>query len=483
MKSMLPLIIELVRKNLCKNIFIVFFSLLIFSSVEGIPYVSSKLDLCNEFSNVFIDPEFSGDNTYPFGNINHREWDKRHGTYTLYEWDYNNIPQFDINLDLLTNIPYRKDEQFRWKIAVINGNCRSESPIQNFIFCDEHSEIEDIVICKGESYKGWNKTGSYIDTLLNKNGCDSIVTTNLTVIDSTIISNPFPLNNSVCYDDYCSISWDYEIPNPQPFTKNSYYYRYGNYDWRGPKSPLNNTWWIKKMVGNTFYWKVAIQNGQCITESPVWSFKIRRKKTLTKYVPICEGESYEGRTESCTYIDTFHVSDVLDSIVTTYLFVNPSYQLAIEVKGDTIISINTYRYYQWYDENGEIDGEINQKCIIKKSGEYYLIVTDNNGCTITSAVVNVVYTSINSTLSDNFKYSIIPNPNRGKFTFRVDSNILDDLTLKLVNAIGQTVEVREVASTVINHSEQFDVSHLSKGIYYLVISSDQFQRSEKIVVQ
>ena len=46
---------------------------------------------------------------------------------------------------------------------------------------------------------------------------------------------------------------------------------------------------------------------------------------------------------------------------------------------------------------------------------------------------------------------------------------------------GQVIETREVEPSV-DHTEQFDISHFSKGIYHLVISSDKFQKSEKIVV-
>jgi gliding motility-associated-like protein len=39
-------------------------------------------------------------------------------------------------------------------------------------------------ICQGETYQGHAKTGTYADTLLAQNGCDSIVTLNLTVLNS-----------------------------------------------------------------------------------------------------------------------------------------------------------------------------------------------------------------------------------------------------------------------------------------------------------
>ncbi|NQU87105.1 MAG: DNRLRE domain-containing protein [Mariniphaga sp.] len=80
------------------------------------------------------------------------------------------------------------------------------------------------------------------------------------------------------------------------------------------------------------------------------------------------------------------------------------------------------------------------------------------------------------------KFTVIPNPNTGAFIFRIDLNPIDDLTLKLMNPIGQIIEYRQVNSFKINHVEEFDVRHLSKGIYYLKIFNNKYSNTEKIIV-
>ena len=262
------------------------------------------------------------------------------------------------------------------------------------IFYNWYTEIfinifENISICESEEYEGWSTTGVYQKVLTSVIGCDSIVTTNLTV-------NPVYEN--------------------------------------------------------------------------------------TEDITICEGDTYKGWDSEGTYTESLISVSGCDSTVITHLFIFPSYQPAIDIKGDTLTSVNTYPSYQWYDETGEILGETNKKCIITKSGEYYLIIVDENGCTNISEKVQVVHSSISVNDSNVFKYSIIPNPNTGKFTFRIDSSPEDVLTLTLMNSIGQVIKVRELESTV-NHVEDFNLSHLSKGIYHLVISSDKFQKSEKIVLK
>jgi hypothetical protein len=203
----------------------------------------------------------------------------------------------------------------------------------------------------------------------------------------------------------------------------------------------------------------------------------------TESKAICNGQNYLGWTTSGTYQRTLQSSTGCDSIVRTYLMVLPASQPEVIVKGDTLLSTVTYTSYKWKDKNGYINGATNNQFIITKSGEYYLEVVDQNGCTQVSNPINAHYSSVYLTSSGNFKYSFIPNPNQGKFTFRVDSEIKEQLVLKLLNPLGQVIEVRQVKQLYPNHTEQFDVSHLSKGIYFLNISTGDILRSEEIIVQ
>ena len=206
-------------------------------------------------------------------------------------------------------------------------------------------------------------------------------------------------------------------------------------------------------------------------------------KNIQENISICEGETFKGWDAEGQYTETLTSASGCDSTVVTNLSFFPSYRPIIEVQGDTLMSSDNYQSYQWWNGNGEIPGASNKQYIISKSGIYYLVIKDNNGCTNTSNPFQVVYSTIQSTSIDNFKYSIIPNPNIGKFIFMIDSKPEGELTLKLINTIGQVFEIRELKSTEFNHIEQFDISHLSKGIYYLVISTNKYQKSEKIVLQ
>ena len=84
---------------------------------------------------------------------------------------------------------------------------------------------------------------------------------------------------------------------------------------------------------------------------------------------------------------------------------------------------------------------------------------------------------------DDLYYTIFPNPNKGVFNFRINSNPPEELTVKLLNNVGQVQFLKSFKFPVTNQIEQFDVSLLSKGIYHFVITTDSSRKSKKIVIQ
>jgi hypothetical protein len=165
------------------------------------------------------------------------------------------------------------------------------------------------------------------------------------------------------------------------------------------------------------------------------------------------------------------------------LTVLPSYHPIIIAHGDTLQAIRPYKTYQWFNESGVITGATTEKYVISKSGKYHMVITDENGCTNTSEVFNAIYSGVSARKIEEFRYSIIPNPATSQFNFRIDANPPAEMKLKLINPVGQVIEERRVRVAIVNHVEQFNVSRLSKGIYLLIISSDQKYACEKIVIQ
>lgn len=146
-------------------------------------------------------------------------------------------------------------------------------------------------ICKGKAYtlpKGniVSTSGVYKDTLLASFGCDSIITTNLT------ITNPIPFNNNVTI----CIGKSYTLPN-------------GN---------------IVKTAG---IYRDTITKPNICDSIIITNLTVNPYLQSTQAVSICLGKSYtlpNGRSVNQTgiYKDTTQNSNGCDSIITTNLIVN-----------------------------------------------------------------------------------------------------------------------------------------------------------------
>ncbi len=249
-----------------------------------------------------------------------------------------------------------------------------------------------------------------------------------------------------------------------------------------------------------------------------------------EYISICQGESYEGWTESGDYQRTLTSTNGNDSIVTTHLTVNPTFEteedvsicegenylewsetgiyeriftsvngcdsvvrtnLAVHlsfkpeiiVHGDTINANSNFAAYQWCDAGGVIAGATNRELIISHSGEYYLEATSENGCTYASDAVFVTHVYSTPMETGKFSYSILPNPNSGIFDFTIETNPPERIAIELVNSMGQVIEKRIVRYPAVNHVERFHVAHLSAGFYHIVVISDTLRDNRKIVIQ
>lgn len=124
-------------------------------------------------------------------------------------------------------------------------------------------------------------------------------------------------------------------------------------------------------------------------------------------------------------------------------------------------------------------------CLVDQTGTNQMIMVESKELCYKPQLkisYDTVHSSIKPRSVEDFRYSTIPNPNSGIFTFRLDSQPPGNLTLMLIDSTGQVIVKRSLQSATINQTEQFNVEHLSKGTYFLKITSATKERTEKIVV-
>jgi hypothetical protein len=302
------------------------------------------------------------------------------------------------------------------------------------IVCEEIFSEQDITICEGETYtigeSIYSITGTYVDTLLNVDACDSIVTTNLTV------------NPRVYHDQVISVCFGstFEVGD-------------NVYDESGSYSDT-----LISMTGCD----------SIVTTNLTVDEEITFEQSLT----ICAGEFIVvGGTihsTSGTFVDVLISESLCDSTVTTNLTVLPAIDVTVTVDGflmtggDPDVLTTTF---QWVlcDPYEEIDGAIDQSYLALASGDYAVIIMDGD-CSDTSECV---------TLSDvgyidlsNGYISLYPNPTEGTFTIEL-ADFTSSVKIEILNTLGKVV----YSNLLTSPKTMLDINEFADGIYLVRLTN------------
>ncbi|MEO0468146.1 MAG: PKD domain-containing protein, partial [Bacteroidota bacterium] len=101
----------------------------------------------------------------------------------------------------------------------------------------------------------------------------------------------------------------------------------------------------------------------------------------------------------------------------------------------------------------------------------------------TDAVTALNATGLDDILGAN-GVSLFPNPAREQFTLRLDLKTAADLTLDLQNMMGQSVSIKNIDAFQGRNEVNWNVSELSKGVYFLRISNETAQMDPvKVIIR
>ena len=304
-------------------------------------------------------------------------------------------------------------------------------------------------ICQGGSYSIGTSTyttaGTYANTLQSVNGCDSIVTTVLTV-------NPiYNVNNSqtICFGDSYTI-------NGHTYTTSGTY------------TDLFQT-----------------ING--CDSTVVTSLTVRANIVVSNPQTICQGSSYtiglNTYTTAGTYQDLLTSVNGCDSTVNTILTVNnPTLNTNVSISADnhTLSSLENNATYQWVNCANNfvfIGGATNQDFTPIANGNYAVILTSLT-CNVsdTSNCFTISNVGIEN-LSAKTGISIFPNPTKSNFEIKANNTTIE--RIQIFNAEGKLIfEQKPIQNTI-----EIDAQKWSDGVYWIEIYTEQGIVHEKIVKQ
>lgn len=274
----------------------------------------------------------------------------------------------------------------------------------------------------------WTVSGSFNDTLRNLEGCDSIVTVNLTIRNST----SSVINPVVCY----------------VYT-----------------SPSSNHTWMTSGA----YMDTVTNNAGCDSVITI-NLTINQSSSALIAPTACFTYTSPSGTHtwnaSGTYVDTLINMHGCDSFLTISLTVN-TVDVSVTQSSDILASNANGATYRWLDcDDGfaEVSGATG-KIFTTTLGGIYAVEVTQSGCVDTSGCYAILGVGM-ETVADPRLY-IYPNPASGKFTLDLGREY-HDIAIEVSNVLGETVEHLQFRNSSLIHLD----ADWRRGMYYLTVRLD-----------
>lgn len=356
------------------------------------------------------------------------------------------------------------DKFGRNRITRINNNC-----IKNLHTINKNS-------CNSYTFNGktYTSSGSFIDSFTNVYGCDSVITTNLTI-------------NKDSKSTLTQTGCDSLVINGQSFS-NSGTYNQTISNYYGCDSAITLNLTIKKSTGSTITTSACDTyklNTQTYTSSGKFTQVISNAKgcdsVITLNLSIKKSSSHSITTSACdTYklnTQSYTASGKYEQIITNAAGCDSVITLNLTIitvdtsvirPGSSSLKANAIgATYQWLDcnntSNPELQGETNQLFTAKTIGKYAVRITKNS-CTKTSACFEIKTTGIVKPTFTS-KISLYPNPTENYITLASEQS-LEGGVIKVSDLTGRVFYIRNADK----FETTIDLTAYPKGIYFLELN-------------
>jgi len=315
------------------------------------------------------------------------------------------------------------------------------------LLCSAESYEQTVDLCAGETFEiglsVYTESGIYIDTLLNIDACDSIVTTSLTVMP--------------VYETETTIS----LCAGETYT-----------------------------IGDSTYTESGTYSNILTTElgcdSTVITFlEIDEEILVEQSFEICPGETIfvgeSAYTNDGIYTDVLESASFCDSTVVTTITFTTEIDLSIDMSDLPQLTSNEPTGetvgYQWIlcDPFTLIDGATDQTFTPEEDGTYAVIVTKDI-CSDTSDCFEVVNLSLPT--NPLMQVLLYPNPSSDVITLEIENgnNFLSEIVI--YNSVGQIVQTAKTNSK----KTQIPVANLARGTYIFQIKNAATTHSIPLVI-
>lgn len=291
--------------------------------------------------------------------------------------------------------------------------------------------------CNGDPYNYagtvLNQSGSYQFTLTAANGCDSMVTVNLTIYQDV---PPTVINAAICQGE--------------------------SYNFFGQN--LTNSGAYTKILETAAGCDSII--GLLLTVLPNPATALNQS--------LCQGDStfFNGNYVAApgVYTATYPAFNGCDSIVTLTLLVTPV-DNGVTLSGNTLTSTAQNAEYLWINcsTGFPVPGATGQSFTPEATGSYAVFVTQN-GCSRLSNCIQVIGTATNEP-ENGIVWQLSPNPAVSETNIRFEEPLRNDCTIDLVDASGKILSTENVSqgATFVT----LELTNMPDGILFVRLNDGQ----------
>lgn len=386
-------------------------------------------------------------NTIALGMPNHLDNGEENGKVEVRRWNPNvswnwlpkvNNIQAEANADMWGfDVSMPNINTVAGSAIANDGNGANSGHVRVYDVCvttfgtDTHVACDNFTWINGTTYFTSNNSATV--TLVNADGCDSIVTLNLTILNSTS-----GVDQITACDNY---TW---IDGNTYFSNNS-----------SASVTLTNS------VGcdSTVFLDLTILNTTTSTDTHI---------ACDEFTWI-NGVTYTNSNNTAQFFTTN--AEGCDSIITLDLTINNSPASTVSLAGTTLTADHVGGFYQWLNcekANPVIGGQNAQSFTPTSTGNYAVEITDN-GCTVVSDCINLTILGLDE--SEKIGYNVYPNPAQNEIFIE---DISAEATVMMINTQGQEIQLE-------NKGESYDISGLAPGVYMLYIADQGYSATERIV--
>ncbi len=187
-----------------------------------------------------------------------------------------------------------------------------------------------------------------------------------------------------------------------------------------------------------------------------------------------------GPTSSTTYIVYGTDANGCASSDTVSVTIFPSPSVPVISRNVAVLTSTAASSYQWYFNSAIITGETNQTYTPTQNGNYYVVITDTNGCSSFSSTYSMIDVNVRELLQAN-GVNLYPNPNNGNFTVQFDQKGLSSV-MEIYNVNGQKVYAQNFNTNgIVTADFNLDVE---AGIYFIrVLLEDGSVLTQRMIVE